>query len=364
MRLFKLDINNKIKENLNIINFLNPDYIYIPYEKDIDLTKVSKNEPINSFKSSISGTIVGLKMGVFNNEYNNAYIIANNFKELETKKNKRIKISIENIKKILLENKETELLNKFNKESIDNIVISAINDEINVYNYMYLLKENANLYLDLIDEIRMFYKCTNNYLVIKNNESFIIDECLNVIGTYPSIVLTLVEDLYLIGKEQFLLDKLNITGNTLFLTIEDIDKLCKYLNIIDNTTKFITISDNVTCKIIRCKKYTLLSDIIEFAYPTLKNYHIIINGLMTGLEIDNPTYFILTDDIKSIHLLKKLPRFNKECLNCGKCINVCPVGVNPINGINLSNCLDCGLCTFFCPASINLREKIKGDSNE
>ena len=126
MRLFKLDIDNKIKENLNIINFLNPDYIYIPYEKDIDLTKVSKNESINSFKSSISGTIVGLKMGVFNNKYNNAYIIANNFKELEIKKNKRIKISIENIKKILLENKETELLNKFNKESIDNIVISAI----------------------------------------------------------------------------------------------------------------------------------------------------------------------------------------------------------------------------------------------
>ena len=85
---------------------------------------------------------------------------------------------------------------------------------------------------------------------------------------------------------------------------------------------------------------------------------------MTGFKIDNPAYYILTDDITSIHLLKKLPKYNTECLNCGKCIQVCPVGVNPIKGINLSNCLDCGLCTFFCPASINLREKIKGDSNE
>ena len=364
MRLFKLDINNLVKENLNAIDFLNPDYIYIPYEKDVEVIQINKNEYINSFKSSVSGTIVGLKMGVFNNKYNNTYIIANNFKELEKKTNNKIIINIENIKKVLLDNNELELLNKFSKDSINNIVVSAINDEINVYNFMYLLKENTNLYLDLIDELRMFYKCSNNYLVIKNSESFIIDECLNTIGTYPSIVLTLVEDLYLIGKEQFLLDKLNIIENTLFLTIEEIDKLCKYLGLIDNTTNFITVTDNITCKIIRCKKYTLLSDIISFAYPSLKNYHIIINGLMTGEEINNPTYYILTDDIKSIHLIKKMPKYNKECLNCGKCIQVCPVDVNLIKGLNLDKCIDCGLCTFFCPASINLREKIKGDNHE
>ena len=96
-------------------------------------------------------------------------------------------------------------INKFNIDTIDNIVVSAINDEIYVYNNMYLLKENTNIYLDLIDELRMLYKCNNNYLVIKNNESFIIDECLNVIGTYPSITLTLVEDLYLIGRKHFYL---------------------------------------------------------------------------------------------------------------------------------------------------------------
>lgn len=363
-RLYKLDVDTISENNIKTVTFLDPDYIYIPYELDTNLTKIHKNELINSYKSSISGSLVGLKMGVFNNIYNNAFIIANDFKEMDEKKNKKIKITIENIKKVLLDNKDKELLNKFNIDTIDNIVVSAIDDEIYVYNNMYLLKENANIYLDLIDELRMITKCNNNYLVIKNNESFIIEECLNVIGTYPSITLTLVEDLYLIGKKQFLLDKLNIIGNTLFLNITDIDKICKYLRLIDNTTSLITVTDNSTCKIIRCKKYTLLSDILEHTYPKLKDYHIIINGLMTGFKIDNPAYYILTDDITSIHLLKKLPKYNTECLNCGKCIQVCPVGVNPIKGINLSNCLDCGLCTFFCPASINLREKIKGDSNE
>src|SRR5699024_2710469 len=114
-------------------------------------------------------SLVGLKMGVFNNIYNNAFIIANDFKEMDEKKNKKIKITLENIKKVLLDNKDEELLNKFNIDTIDNIVVSAINDEIYVYNNMYLLKENTNIYLDLIDELRMLYKCNNNYLVIKNN---------------------------------------------------------------------------------------------------------------------------------------------------------------------------------------------------
>lgn len=363
-RLYKLDFKTIDKEKIKTITFLDPDYIYIPYKQDINLTKIHKNELINGYKSSISGYLVGLKMGVFNNLYNNAFIIANDFKELERKNNKKMKITLENIKRVLLDNNDIELLNKFKIDNIDNIVVSAINDEVNVYNKMYLLKENISIYLDLIDELRMLFKCSNNYLVIKNNESFIIDECLNVIGTYPSITLTLVEDLYLLENKDFLLDKLNITGNTLYLTIDDIDKLCKYLILIDNTTNIITITDNVTCKIIRCKKYTLLSDILNYTYPKLKNYHIIVNGLMRGFEIDNPTYYILTDDIISIHLIKKLPKYNTECLNCGKCIAVCPVDVNPIKGINLDKCIDCGLCTFFCPASINLREKIKGDNHE
>lgn len=363
-RLYKLDINATLENNIKTVTFLDPDYIYIPYENDINLTKIHKNELINGYKSSISGNLVGLKMGIFNNKYNNAFIIANNFKELEIKKNKKTQITLDNIKKVLFDNNETELLNKFNIDVIDNIVLSAINDEVNVYNNMYLLKENASIYLDIIDEIRIISKCNNNYLVIKNNESFIIDECLNVIGTYPSIALTLVENLYLLENKTFLLDKLNITGNTLFLTISDVDKICKYLNILDDTTSLITVTDNSTCNIVVCKKYTLLSDIIDFTYPKLTNYHIIINGLMTGFEIDNPTYFILTDDIKSIHLLEKIPKFGNECLNCGKCAQVCPVGVNPMKGVNLNKCIDCGLCTFFCPASINLRGKIKGDSDE
>ena len=117
-RLYKLDVDTISENNIKTVTFLDPDYIYIPYEQDTNLTKIHKNELINSYKSSISGSLVGLKMGVFNNIYNNAFIIANDFKEMDEKKNKKIKITLENIKKVLLDNKDEELLNKFNIDTM------------------------------------------------------------------------------------------------------------------------------------------------------------------------------------------------------------------------------------------------------
>ena len=364
MHLYKLNTDIKIKDNFVIEKYINPDYIYIPYNNN-KLKEVHINTNINDFKSSISGKITGIKKGLFNNKYQNTLVIANDYKETNNKKEEKLKVTIDNIKKVLTGNNETSLLEKFNNlDNIDNIVISAINDEINVFNNVYLLKENTRDILDLIDDLRIITQCKNNYLVIKNNESYIIDECLNIFGTYPLITLTLVEDLYLLGRKEFLLEKLNIKENTLYLTIEDIDTINRYLKGLDNTTKLITISDNKTCKIIRVKKYTLLSDIIKYTYKDLLNSHIIINGLMTGFEITNPDYFILDDEIKSIHLLKKVPKINNECINCGLCIKVCPMKVDMINKKNLDKCIDCGLCSFMCPNLVNLRDKIKEDKNE
>ena len=365
MHLYKLNTNIKIKDNFIIENFINPDFIYIPYYANIKLDNIFINTKINNYKSSISGKIIDIKKGIFNEKYQNVFVIANDFKEKENKKEPKTKVNIDNIKKVLKENNEIKLLNRFtNLDKLDNIVISAINDEINVFNNVYLLKENTRDLLDLIDDLRINTKCKNNYLVIKNDESYIIDECLNLFGTYPLITLTLVEDLYLLEKKEFLLDKLNINGNTLYLTIEELDTINRYLKGLDTTTKLITISDNKTCKVIRAKKYTLISDLIKYAYKDLKYNHIIINGLMTGYEITDSNNYILDDEIKSIHLLQKIPKQNNECINCGLCLKVCPKKVDMINSKNLDKCIDCGLCSFMCPNLVNLRAKIKDDKNE
>ncbi len=61
------------------------------------------------------------------------------------------------------------------------------------------------------------------------------------------------------------------------------------------------------------------------------------------------------------------------CIRCGKCVEVCPVGLQPLyiqeralkgfyelaNEYNMMDCIECGSCSFICPAKRPLVEAIK-----
>lgn len=61
------------------------------------------------------------------------------------------------------------------------------------------------------------------------------------------------------------------------------------------------------------------------------------------------------------------------CIKCGKCIDVCPVGLNPtrlarlsekelwdrLNEFYVKDCIECGCCSYACPAKIPLAQLIK-----
>ena len=73
--------------------------------------------------------------------------------------------------------------------------------------------------------------------------------------------------------------------------------------------------------------------------------------------------------------LRTHPRGVIECINCGKCIDVCPVEVNDagrkrkaiyyvptypdLHAIDFAACTKCGECVKVCPGKINLEEKTK-----
>ena len=190
----------------------------------------------------------------------------------------------------------------------------------------------------------------------------IINECLNAIGTYPNIKLTLVNDEYLLERKEFLETKLPIKDNTLYLSTTELLRLNNYLLDKDTSTTLITISGSALKenKVIRVKKYTLLSDILDnyFTFTTDK-FEVIANGLMQGFLISDITNFVITDDIYAINVMKYSKIQEEDCINCGKCIEICPMGVNPLSGKNIRNCINCSLCSYICPAFINLKEKLE-----
>ena len=80
---------------------------------------------------------------------------------------------------------------------------------------------------------------------------------------------------------------------------------------------------------------------------------------------------VVTPTLNCVLVLKKEKheRLNM-CLRCGKCADVCPVGLIPVlikdhlNNVDElkklcpEKCISCGLCSYICPSKINVREYV------
>ncbi len=97
---------------------------------------------------------------------------------------------------------------------------------------------------------------------------------------------------------------------------------------------------------------------------------LVMGGPMTGIAIADPAAPIIKgttgilalgpDDVKETR--------TAPCIRCGKCIDVCPMGLVPMEmaaasrvgdfqeavAFGLSDCIECGSCAFVCPSHIPL----------
>ncbi|MGP1438252.1 MAG: hypothetical protein ACTTKH_04190 [Treponema sp.] len=167
-------------------------------------------------------------------------------------------------------------------------------------------------------------------------------------------------------------------GNRFFLNASTL--LYVYEAIINDyplVSVYLSIQGNIisTPKILHVKVGTSIGNVIEEcggikAIPEA----LIINGLTHGYAITNLDIPI-TKDMKSIHVVSK-ERLNfyeeMECINCGKCFNVCPCFLDPIfleraikkNAVSsdvaasIQKCEGCACCSIVCPSRKNLCKTI------
>lgn len=349
-----MEKNKNIVVNKDMEYFLNPDYINIKCN-EVYVNKddyVYKNQVIgDNLVSSVSGYVKDIVKGVV--------IIKNDYREYSKgSKIYKDKVSIERILKVCVNKRG--LFNKFrSKSKFNNLVVNSLNDSLYVYNKVYLLKENMSDVLKLMNELRLIYKIDNSVLVIKNNECNTLDSCFNQLGSFPETNVCLVKDEYLLENKDILLNKLKINGDTLYLDIEELLELNDLLTGNVRSTKVITISGDGINKslVMRVKKYSLLKEILDKYFVMDENVDVIVNGLMTGYKISNIDSVIIDDNVESINIMKHVEYLTSKCIKCGKCISICPFGVNILSGKNISKCINCGLCSYVCPSHINLRRK-------
>lgn len=367
-KLIELKKDENILVSSTISNFLSPDYLYLAIKNDSEIlvskkTSVKIGDPLiinntQTITSPSSGLIKSIKKmsSLAKTEY--FLEIENDFEERSNKP----PITQNN-------------LNKLTKEEINNLIDSHIfiDKEYLILNALddepYILTENFYLFayyeefLELLDNLSKIYNIPNVYVCVKSNSSTNINKLMSALGMYPHIELKILPDLYLLGRESFLCNYLNITNA---LTI----KASTFYNIYNTLVrkrptfdKLITISGDALKNpmIIKVKIGTLLKDVVnEFFKITTPNPLFIANGLMMGqvINIDN---FVITDEFFGLLIMKpKEPKESGKCLNCSLCSEICPVSLNPL----LFNdkkyyeeakkiCLNCGLCSYICPVYIN-----------
>lgn len=367
-KLIELPKDETILVASKVEQFLQPDFVYLPVFNNT--LNIQKNAEVyigtfiaaNVF-SSVSGNAKRLvKMDSLTSSQ--LFLeIENNFQE------RRFKESF--TKKRLRKEDILAILELHNKK---NIVLNALDNEVYVATESFYLSLYYEDILELLDEIRGYFD-VNIYVCIKASNSENINKLMDELGMYPHIILKVLPDLYLLAKPSFLISYLDLPeDDTLVVSASSFYQLYNYLKKGRvESTKLITISGNAIKRrmVIEAKLGTRLKDIVTEFYTLDNNWEFIANGLMSGdtISIDN---FVITKDFDALLIMKKEEeKESGNCINCGLCSEICPVGIKPIllnNAKYLNkvkdNCINCGLCSYICPVYIKFNKYLKGESHE
>lgn len=380
-KLITLDKIDNSNISLKNKSFLDPEYIYVPVDDNalfedenayISINKLVYNTKKANYYSSISGSINRLVVKKINNKNVNCIQIKNDYKEKKLVKKK--KILDKNKEDLFQRLNDLDLCGLKNKISKDTkyIVLNCITDDPYIFNERSYLENYADNILETLDYISKILDVKNIIVVVKNVDSNNINSFISIMGSYPNFKLILMEDKYLMGQDYFLLKNLSLDKkNAIILKPSEIYSLYHAI-FFDNrlVTKIITISGNALKNnfIVNTKLYVSVDEILnKFNIKLNDNMILIKNGVMNGLTI-NLNDELIDNNTEALIIMYKSQRTTTDCINCGKCYEMCPIKINPRvsldNKIKNKNCISCGICNYVCPANINLLKYLKGDCND
>ena len=399
---------HKINSSKKIIDDLKLQIIYMPLESNLGY----KYEPVVkvgdyvcagetlatnkmadlTLKSSVSGTIVGIeKKYISNGKLVECFVIENDFKEKYLNKPGKKK-NISNYTKeefiyMLRENGISGLggtdfptyMKYDSKEKIHYLVVNGAECEA------YSSSDNAIMYhkteeiLECIDAVMEIMNIKKAYIAVSNNNQKVIKRFLKYINTYPNIKVfgltsgfpsgwerNIVKEIFGMTYDKNPLE-LGIVVNNVS-TIYAIYEMLKFNRPL--TERVITIAGDGIKKPAnyKVKIGANFSEIMlkTDGYSNLKNPILVAGGGMMGKSLPSDE-LIITKDLTTILVLSDPTHDVSACIKCGKCSEVCPIGLMPSLMINseisqrkayLKKCISCGLCSYVCPSKIEVRDII------
>lgn len=392
-----------IKISSRVEEYLSPDYVYIPIQAGFHLCVknqelVKKEQPLlennhHKILSPVSGKVVGAKpCMIADGSIVNCIVIENDYKETMSRK-KQGKKDFSSFSKddLITFFKEDDIYDHatsmFLSEkleqmaSVDTLIINGIEPDLYLASKIFLMQNNVSELLVTIDMLREILQCSQTIFAMKSVDGENALKYSNYIGTYPEIQLRFVPDYYPIAHEKILTSYLMLPASNHVLVL-DIDLVYKlYLTWKKNrhlTEKYITITGSgiTSPKVVLAKIGSSLDGILKehFHEDVREDVIYVANGLMRGVMV-KPEELIVTEDLEGVVITTKEEEKEHDCINCGLCKNICPVGANPKYVYDHKDdkdkckkdralCIHCGLCSYICPSKIHLRKYLLGDDHE
>lgn len=188
---------------------------------------------------------------------------------------------------------------------------------------------------------------------------------------------------YIVAK---LVCKKNINKTTSFLeagiTIETAESCFDFCRAVEFnkpvTSKIITVDGD---NIVRKGNYivpigTSYDKLIEYAgvEDSQSDCQVVDGNVLSGTAQYNKdiSVSLMTNTLLLLKYDVLTPEKELPCISCGKCINVCPVFLNPklideaylrenvdeIKKLNVQTCIECGCCSYVCPSRRYLTQRI------
>ena len=100
---------------------------------------------------------------------------------------------------------------------------------------------------------------------------------------------------------------------------------------------------------------------------------VIAGGPMMGKAVETLDVPVIKGTGSVLCLLKEDAVKGTDCIRCGKCVEVCPMNLQPLylyryekandlsmlQKLNLMDCMECGCCSYTCPAKLPLVERFR-----
>lgn len=365
--------NNDEKQiEINHLEYLDPKdvLIYIRegdslYVNDGDYVYVNQliKEGTNGIKSyaTVSGTIkISKEYITINNDKTDSNLISAEAREdLSGVKKEDIISSCESLG---IDYENRLIVNKLKTPS-KILIINAMDVEPYQFNNNYLFQDNVK---DLLDTAKLLAEKFNieTHLLLNKYDDNNVDAVKRVISKYPEVNFRIINDVFPYNTNPIIANKFFKEYKKEDILFLDTFALYKIFVAIKNglpvNERYITVNLGRadSSYVIKAKYGSNLGEIIKECIKIDPNeYDIYLNNFMRKVKCDNLENLIITDNIKGIFLFPKEENISSKCIKCGKCVDICPVNINPLAKKLDSSCIRCGLCNFVCPANINLLSK-------